>query len=458
MEKNVISVIDGEAGSCGKAKVVGELATDPSLNVGASITNCMPNAGHTFVDERGKNYVFRNIPVSIVNPNTTLFIGPGSAIDMDIFIQEYESVKHLLNGRKIYVHELVPLIEQRHKDWERVNIKSGSTFKGCGAVTTEKVVRDPDLNFFKGYKDAVVLKNDDWLDLLYQHLDNPDENVLLEGAQGCDLSLNYSGNYPYVTSRNVSTAQLLADSGIPPKRLLETIMVIRPFPIRISNFTTQGDFIYSGNCGNGSPLTWTQINLASQTGTYPFPGDIDEYYGSYDIDRKYIKKLLRKCPEIFLKQIFGENYRNTNIDEISMLDALELERLVNKARGNNPYETRLIDDVPMFSRDYPENVVFDQSEQTTVTKMERRVFDIDIERLKNNCRVNNPYVLYLNFFQHLCFDMRGETGTYDISHFPNPYRRHLRWIEDETDTPIAALGTGPRNNERIKVMELVKRR
>ena len=54
MEKNVISVIDGEAGSCGKAKVVGELATDPSLNVGASITNCMPNAGHTFVDERGK--------------------------------------------------------------------------------------------------------------------------------------------------------------------------------------------------------------------------------------------------------------------------------------------------------------------------------------------------------------------------------------------------------------------
>ena len=29
MEKNVISVIDGEAGNCGKAKVVGELATDP---------------------------------------------------------------------------------------------------------------------------------------------------------------------------------------------------------------------------------------------------------------------------------------------------------------------------------------------------------------------------------------------------------------------------------------------
>lgn len=27
MNKNVISVIDGEAGSCGKAKVIGEIAT-----------------------------------------------------------------------------------------------------------------------------------------------------------------------------------------------------------------------------------------------------------------------------------------------------------------------------------------------------------------------------------------------------------------------------------------------
>lgn len=29
--KNVISVIDGEAGSCGKAKVIGEIATDKSI-------------------------------------------------------------------------------------------------------------------------------------------------------------------------------------------------------------------------------------------------------------------------------------------------------------------------------------------------------------------------------------------------------------------------------------------
>ena len=96
MVKNVISVIDGEAGSCGKAKVVGEIATDKSINLGAAITNCMPNAGHTFVDENGNATVFRNIPVSSVNPNTELFIGPGSAIDMEVFKNEYKQASKYL--------------------------------------------------------------------------------------------------------------------------------------------------------------------------------------------------------------------------------------------------------------------------------------------------------------------------------------------------------------------------
>ena len=152
MVKNVISVIDGEAGSCGKAKVVGEIATDKSINLGASVTNCMPNAGHTFVDENGNATVFRNIPVSSVNPNTELFIGPGSAIDMEVFKNEYEQASKYLGDRKIYVHEMVPLIDERHKQYEREHIKSGSTFKGCGAVSSEKILRDNRLEFFKTFK------------------------------------------------------------------------------------------------------------------------------------------------------------------------------------------------------------------------------------------------------------------------------------------------------------------
>ena len=182
MHKNVISVIDGAAGSCGKAKLLGEIATE-TVNLGAAVTNCMPNAGHTFVDENGNKTVFRNIPVSLVNPNTEVFIGPGSAIDMEVFKNEDENAEGYLNDRKIYVHEMVPLIEERHKEWEREHIKSGSTFKGCAAVQMEKIARDPKLQFFKTFKNAVVCSNDEWLDRLHAHLDNPYEYTILEGAQ-----------------------------------------------------------------------------------------------------------------------------------------------------------------------------------------------------------------------------------------------------------------------------------
>lgn len=452
MIKNVISIIDGAAGSCGKAKVIGEIATDQSIKLGASITNCMPNAGHTFVDENGNSTIFRNIPVSSVNPDTEVFIGPGSAIDMEVFKEEYESVSKYLGDRKIYVHEMVPLVDERHKQYERENIKSGSTFKGCGAVSQEKIIRDKKLEFFRDYRNAIVCSNDEWLERLYRHLDNPYEYVMLEGSQGCDLDLNHSGNYPYVTSRNVSTSQLLADSGISAERLLQTIMVIRPFPIRISNITKSGEFIYTGDYGKGEELTWTQINLASMYGSYPYNGDVECL--PYNINLSCVKKLIRECPEIYLKQLFGNNFRNIKVSDLKILQVLELERLVYKSKGFNNYESHFLE-LGMFDKDFPDNTIFDQSEQTTVTKMERRVFDLDIAKLKNNIRINTPSNLYLNFFQHLTLEYKEVKGNFKDCCFNRYIRNYFDWLESETDVEISALGTGAKNGDRILKKQLI---
>lgn len=460
MNKNVISVIDGAAGSCGKAKVIGELATDSSIKLGASVTNCMPNAGHTFVDIKGKKRVFRNIPVSTVNPNTELFIGPGSAIDMEVFTNEYDSVKDLIGDRKIYVHEMVPLIEDRHKEYEKQHIKSGSTFKGCGAVGSDKVLRSKELQFFKDYRNAIVCSNDEWLERLYSHLDKTNEMVMLEGSQGCDLSLNHSGNYPYVTSRNVSTTQLLADSGIPAERLLETIMVIRPFPIRISNVTSNGKVIYTGPYGNGEELSWSHINLASFIGIYPYKGILDEYSNSNFEEKELIRNLIENASVETLQQVFGDNYKYyiDNIEEINLVQACELDRLANKLSGIKEY-TPLFLEVPLYdikSTKKPIRIP-DLSEQTTVTKKERRVFEMDIQKLINNCRLNNPYGLYLNFFQHLDSRYTHQAGTYNDYYFNRYLREYINWLEVETNTDILALGTGEKNKERILKKDMIKR-
>ena len=453
MVKNVISVIDGEAGSCGKAKVIGEIATDKSINLGAAITNCMPNAGHTFVDENGNATVFRNIPVSSVNPNTELFIGPGSAIDMEVFSHEYEQASKYLGDRKIYVHEMVPLIEERHKQYEKEHIKSGSTFKGCNAVTCEKIIKDKKIEFFKTFRNAIVCSNDEWHERLYEHLENPLEYVILEGSQGCDLDINHSGHYPNTVCREVSTMQLLADSGISAERLLQTIMVIRPFPIRISNITKFGEYIYSGNYGKGEELTWTQINLASMYGSYPCHGDVECFPNHLSIKR--LKKIISHCPEVCLKQVFGDNYKSKNLEIITLLEALELERLMYKSKGLSEYETKLIE-LPMVDSDFSPNTIFDQSEQTTVTKMERRVFDLDIKKLKTNCQINTPSSLYLNFFQHLGLDFKGVRGNFEDYYFNRYLREYFDWLERETGVEISALGTGAKNGERILKKILVK--
>ncbi len=454
MVKNVIAILDGEAGSCGKAKVIGELATIDHIRIGAAVTNCMPNAGHTFVDEQGNTTIFRNIPVAVVNPQTEVFIGPGSAIDMTIFKQEYAQVKKYLGNRHIYIHELVPLIKERHKKYEQEHIKSGSTFEGCGAVLREKVTRDEQLEFFKTYKNARVCSNEEWLERLYRHLDNAQEYVLLEGSQGCDLDLNHSGNYPYVTSRNVATTQLLADTGISAERLLQTIMVIRPFPVRISNITNDNNYIYTGDYGKGIELTWTQINISSMYGSYPFLGDVYNYPNLLAKKKKRLQKIISQCPEIYLKQVLGENYRERKLSSITLLEALELERLVYKTKGYQEYETQLIE-LP-GTEEFPANTIFDQSEQTTVTKRERRVFDLDIEKLKLNCLINTPSSLYLNFFQHLGLEYKGVKGNFTDFYFNRYLREYLDWLENKTGVSIAALGTGAKNGERILKRQLVQ--
>lgn len=275
MRRNVYAIIDGQAGSCGKGKVIGQFAIKENVDV--AITNCMPNAGHTF-QLNGRKRVFRNIPVSSVNPNTKLFIGPGSAIDMDILEEEYENNKDILEGREIIVHPMVPLIEKRHIEYEKQHLKSGSTFKGCGACMSEKVMRNPNLRFFKEYKN--IKTDSDYYNKMREYLLTA-KKILLEGAQGCDLDINHSGHYPFVTSRQVSVAQMLADSGISPMYLKEVIMVIRPFPIRISNQIYDGTHVFSGNYGKSNvELSWNQINIGSFLGQYPTiieQEDIDEY-------------------------------------------------------------------------------------------------------------------------------------------------------------------------------------
>jgi adenylosuccinate synthase len=266
--KQINVIVDLQFGSTGKGLLAGYLAETTKPDT--VITAWAANAGHTYINADGRKFVHTMLANGVVSPNLKqVMIGAGSLIDPVSLLNEINACIDLLGDDvKIYIHKNAAVIEQRHRDEENehlgANTRIGSTKKGCGAAQIQRIRRDPrDLNTFGYHYDAetsiAVLKlcnshpnlikivdTDAWLQAL-----NQAEVVQIEGAQGYSLSM-YHGMYPYTTSRDVTTAQVLADCGIPHTliKLVKVYGTARTFPIRVANrYDENGKQVgYSGDC------------------------------------------------------------------------------------------------------------------------------------------------------------------------------------------------------------------
>ena len=257
--KNVTVVIDGQAGSCGKGKICGYLAKKEHFLL--STNSWSSNAGHTYVEDNGEKIIVSHLPMSILDPNCKLVLNAGCVITPEILFDEIRKYKKLIGNRKIYIHPRAMIILDKHREEEKRIIKSGSTFKGCGVAQAEKIIRNPSVILAKDY-----FKNlpDDLITIIEitdtaKIINECDDNILIEGAQGQDLDINYGLDYPFVTSRMCSTSQLIADAGLSPFKVKDIYMIIRPYPIRISNKTNIGEDIYSGDYAGSTEITWNEI-------------------------------------------------------------------------------------------------------------------------------------------------------------------------------------------------------
>ena len=273
----VTVVLDSQAGSCGKGKFIGYLAGKDNANI--AINNFMSNAGHTYVTEDDTKIMTQHLPTSIINPNTSLVIGPGAAITPSILFKEIMNYADILGDRKVIINQRAVVIKQEHMDTERRVLRSGSTFKGCGASQADKVMRQAEL--FGSWYNRLGEENtgftDEELTFIKEHIavmdtmtyindaiDNGDY-VIVEGSQGCDLDINYGLDYPNTTSRQCHAGQLLADCGISPRLVSDIIMIMRPYPIRISNTTNLKNedgsplVTSSGEYDGAEEITWDII-------------------------------------------------------------------------------------------------------------------------------------------------------------------------------------------------------
>lgn len=279
MSGKVTVVLDSQAGSCGKGKFAGYIAKHDNIDV--AINNFMSNAGHTYVDDKYGKVMTQHLPTSIVNPNTNLYIGPGAAITPSILFSEILKYADIIGDRTIKIHPRAMVIKPEHAEREKELIRSGSTFKGCGVAQADKIMRVPGVQLFGDYfkyedwsnivlPDGAMLGNDD-INFICDTIEVEDSmifinnmidcgmSVLVEGSQGCDLDINYGLGYPHTTSRQCHAGQLVADCGISPLMVSDIIMIMRPYPIRISNSTNIGIDISSGDYDGAPEITWDVV-------------------------------------------------------------------------------------------------------------------------------------------------------------------------------------------------------
>ena len=373
----VTVILDSQAGSCGKGKFAGYVACNDKIDV--AMCNFMTNAGHTWKCD-GVEVMTQQLPTSIVNLNTSIVIGPGAAITPSVLFDEIIKYKGIIGDRKVIINPRAVVITDEHRAIESKLLRSGSTFKGCGASQASKVMRqamlfgewwdkmnDDDFIWGDDNEFTYVCTSGEWniikdsiivMDTMMYINDAIDHNesVLIEGSQGCDLDINYGLPYPNTTSRQCHASQLVADCGVSPRLVDDIIMVMRPYPIRISNTTNirdnEGNIIVtsSGDYNDSEEITWDIVK--ERCGA---PSDME----------------------------FGE--------------------------------------------------------MTTVTKKMRRVFEMNWDRLKYVTKLNRPTMIALNFAQYIDW---GAYKCRKYSELPQKVLDFINKVEDVTGVSVKLIGTG----------------
>lgn len=257
-------VIDGQWGSTGKGKFVGYLARYHDVDV--SVCNFMTNAGHTFVEDDGTEYMFQHLPVSAVNSRTKLYLASSCGITLDLLFKEIKMMKDagMPVEDRLFIDKHAFIIDPIFAQEESVGtVGIASTMKGCGFALAEKIKRTKAVRLAKDVpelKDYIV----DVSVELNKHI-KCGHTIIGETAQGFDLSLNHGYEYPFVTSRDVTPMQFMNDCGVNTKFLGTVYGILRTYPIRVGNVVKNAEVLgYSGNFySDQRELDWDKISELS---------------------------------------------------------------------------------------------------------------------------------------------------------------------------------------------------
>jgi len=224
-------ILGAQAGDEGKAKVVSALLNKKQFDAVVRV-NGGPNAGHT-IWHHNKKYAFRMLPSGILS-NCRLLIGAGVLVDPDVLLNEIKLYN--IDPSRVGVDYRATIITDNHKKAEKANshmTSIGSTMSGVGAALSDRVARKAALA-----KDEIKLEQ--FITDVPAEL-HKSENILLEGAQGFELSVLYGNDYPNVTSCDTTASTMCAGGGIGPRDVKSVMLVIKSIITRVGAGSLPGE-------------------------------------------------------------------------------------------------------------------------------------------------------------------------------------------------------------------------
>lgn len=332
-------LIDGQWGSTGKGKLAGWLHNRyPEINI--CVSDFMPNAGHTYVDNEGNSFMFKMLPMGTLFKHVKFnLIGPHAVINKEVLFKEIKIAKLYRNGNEppVIIHPNAVVWKAEYLEQEQSNYKNiASTMQGCCEAQKAKMDRNWNKVTLACMDDDLVPFVGDTHQILIKH---PCPTVLVETSQGFDLSLNVGRAWPYVTSRDCLIGRFLDNAGVHPSWLGTVIGSIRTYPIRVGN--VEGGT--SGPCyDDQKEMSWEEISLERGVETLEYTSVTKRIRRVFSFSIKQLYRFMTYCqPDyMFLNFVnyWSEKTRREKIlflkNKMMIINGCELKLLGTGAKNS----------------------------------------------------------------------------------------------------------------------------
>lgn len=229
-------------GDEGKGKVVYSLLESENYDLCVRF-NGSGNAGHT-IYHQNKKFVLHQLPIGVMKENVHNLISSDCLVDIEKLKNEIENLEkeniHIKN--RLFISKAAHIITQECIDYDRANNKIGTTGSGIGPTYSLKMLRTGKrVEDYKEELETLGIQIVDMRKFWFTNNLNISTNykkVLLEGAQGFELDINWTNHYPYCTSSTCTLAGAI-NTGIQLKNIRNIYGVAKAYDTYVGTMEFQ---------------------------------------------------------------------------------------------------------------------------------------------------------------------------------------------------------------------------